>query len=416
MSDEEMPCPIDADYWQAPNTVLRQPKREIGDYVESEGMPVPARYASFDDTLEAVGQGRTVMVRSEHRDEYDGPSGLLNTCLLNQTAIDYRLGLLGELLYGGVSPDEALRQFKNSLLQAESVRRYLAITRQQADQFSLGVSFSFWRYIPGTNITMVADDAVADRYHIVAKATDENGHSGWITNQAGIAAQAHDPSRLISLKKRAELIRLYESVRNLPRFSSQECPIMEWQLDHNDAYWFLQYHKARRFQPYRGRIAAADYPAVEGWRKAYIVRGALGPFAALQAAIGYPFDYGVSESSYGLPETESASFDLALPDPALSEVLSRRRTAYFAAHDFPALYQKLADGHEARSHWFKPQASLALGRKALSVLPLGLQEKVTRELYMSGRMARFAIDAASDGLQAYWRLNPDSEQPVHTNF
>jgi hypothetical protein len=98
-----------------------------------------------------------------------------------------------------------------------------------------------------------------------------------------------------------------------------------------------------------------------------------------------------------------------LHDPALSEVLSRKRVGYFASHDFDTLYKSLADGHEARSKWFKPQAALALGQKALSAISREQFAAASKAAYDQGIVRRLNIDAASDGLRAYWRLRPDSE-------
>ena len=46
-----------------------QPKRTIGDYVESQGILVPRR---FDNLVDARKSNKAVLLRSEHSQEYDG--------------------------------------------------------------------------------------------------------------------------------------------------------------------------------------------------------------------------------------------------------------------------------------------------------------------------------------------------------
>ena len=52
-----------------------QPKKAVGDYVASEGILVPRRFETFEEAQFAAQSDTSVIARSEHPDEYSGPSG-----------------------------------------------------------------------------------------------------------------------------------------------------------------------------------------------------------------------------------------------------------------------------------------------------------------------------------------------------
>src|SRR5665811_876042 len=73
---------MSSDWWLAEGN-LQLPKQEISDYVESQGFLVPRRFDTLDEALDVVRAGGEIILRSEHPDDYDGPSGLMDS---------YRLG------------------------------------------------------------------------------------------------------------------------------------------------------------------------------------------------------------------------------------------------------------------------------------------------------------------------------------
>lgn len=277
------------------------------------------------------------------------------------------------------------------------------------------MSFSFWEYVPGRNMAVVADDSIHGRYHITAYGSEgRGGPRGGIFDEGGrpfnsTDAEADSLSTTMSADAVTALINTYENVRALPLFSQNQCPIMEMQLGDDGTLWFLQYHKARSFRPRADRLDPCDYPEQEGWLKAQAVRGAIGSFATLKAAVWYPEGY---EPTRQIDGREDASFDMHY-DIGLSEFLARKRAAYFSHHNAKDLYSSMADGsHELRSRWFKPSGSLALGRAGYGrLLPQDKKDALAPLIFREGLMGRFAIDVASDGLQGFVRLNPDAEQP-----
>lgn len=395
-----------------------QPKKKIGDYVESMGFSVPKRYKNLEEALAAIKQGRKVILRSEHRLEYDSFSGLLESHKIDQNILRKNDKKFIQTINKGACENDALQEAKLEGMSHRLIERYLDLAGQNFDEYYDEMSFSFWEYIPGRNITIVADDAIEGRYHITSYGSiDRGGALGGIFNGAGEPFDSNDKfadslSSGMSASDISRLINEYEKIRVLPRFSPTQCPIMEMQFTDDGKILFLQYHKARSFSPSFDRLDETDYPAEEGWLKAQIVRGALGRFVTLQTAIWYPEGYKPSPEVPGI-DPEDASFDMHY-DVGLSEYLVRRRAAYFTDNDAYGLYSDMADGnHARRSRWFKPVSSFALGRDVYdSLLSYDKVDKLKDAVFGDKLMGRFTVDAASDGQGGYVRLSPDAEQPT----
>lgn len=391
-----------------------QPKNDIANYVEAHGVKVPRRILTLDEALYEAQHGSAVVFRSEHPQEYDHYSGLLRSYSLNDGTPGNNYADFMELIGNSLTEDEILPALISQNLNRRPIQRYLQLTGQSEDQFSEDISFSYWQYIKGKNITVVADDVIAGRYHLTCIGDKVIG--GGIFNEGGQPFNDSDTSidsmsRILPSNKIAEIIATYEKVRALPRFPERQCPIMEMQVDETDEngdIYFLQYHKARPFRPFRDRLDAADYSEKEGWLKAQAVRGALGSFVTLNTALWYPDSF-----KPDISEPEQASFDLH-HDTGLSEALSRRRIAYLSMSNAREQYINMADGaHELRSRWFKPFAGLALGGNNFrQLIPEESSNRLAEQIYVEGKMGRYVIDLASDGLNGYVRLSPDSDQPV----
>lgn len=390
-----------------------QPKKMIGEYVEKSGFSVPKRYESLGDALGAVQQGATIVMRSEHPLEYDTFSGLLDSYRLNTEALSREDKEFIKAINSGASEEDVLFIAKHEGLTQVPIKRYLELTGKSFSDYQKEMSFSFWEYVPGRNIAVVADDAIDGRYHITSYGMDGRGGAlGGIFNNGGEPFNTNDAaadslSKDLSPHSISQLISTYEDIRSLPDFNQRQCPIMELQLGDDGTIWFLQYHKARPFRPHGDTLDPLDYPAQEGWLKAEAVRGAIGRFVMLRTAIWYPEGY--KPSSDG----DDASFDMHY-DVGLSEFLARQRAAYFSQHSARNLYHNMADGsHELRSRWFKPNGSLTIGRAAYNqLIPEDKKDTLANLVFREDIMARFAIDVASDGLTGYVRLNPDTEQPI----
>lgn len=396
-----------------------QPKKQIGEYVESMGFRVPKRYETLDEALAAVQQGVTIVLRSEHPQEYDSFSGLLESHRLDSDTLKRADSEFTRAINNGASEEDVLHLAKWDGISKKPMMSYLSLTDKKPKEYYDEMSFSFWEYIPGRNLALVADDVIEGRYHITSYGTGGRGGAvGGIFNEVGEPFSREDKvadslSDIMSATDIARLIAEYEQIRVLPRFSERQCPIMEMQLGDDDTLWFLQYHKARPFRLSTDRLDAADYPSEEGWLKAQAVRGALGQFVTLQTAIWYPDGYKPTHHYRRDSDFEDASFDLH-PDVGLSEYLARRRTAFFSIQNAAGLYSNMADGcHELRSRWYKPFSSIAIGRAGYEhLISRDKIEELAPIIFRENKMGRFAIDTASDGLTGFVRLNPDYDQPA----
>jgi len=414
---------VDADNWEG----IKQPKQEIGDYVEACGFKVPRRYGSFDGAMQAVNGGATVLMRSEHPQEYAGFSGLLRTYRLNTEEIEqqkiakYYLqpgdrSMAARYIASGLPLEDVEFKVQEDSFESLPLTRYLSLSGQSENDFVRDLSYSFWEYIPGKNVAVVADDAIPDRYHITTMGKKEFG--GGIYLPDGIE-EAEYPKEYPAQKDpldaatRAALIETYEAIRQLPRFAARNCPIMEMQLGEDGTIWFLQYHKARPFRPTSERLDPSDYPAKDGWFKAEAVRGALGSFVTLQTALWYTVHpRRASMPGYVPGPSEEASFDLHY-DTGLTEYISPRRIAYLSNKSYQRTYLDMSDGcHEVRSRWFKPHAALSIGKAAYeAMLPKDGRDKLSEGVHNQYKMGGFVLDYASDGLRGYVRSNPDAKQP-----
>lgn len=405
---------------------VAQPKQEIGDYVESQGFNVPKRYRSFEEALHAVGRGKTILMRSEHPQEYDGFSGLLHSHVISQDDIDTKREPVHKFISQGLAEDDFVWSMQREDMDWQPIERYLKLTQQDPQDFMEHMSYSFWEYVRGTNIMVVADDSIADRYHMTAITVDmakggSSGRGGWITNSDGIETpydkQFTNIKDHLDPATRATLIELYEAIRTLPRFASRQCPVMELQIGDDGIIYFLQYHKARSFRPSPIRLSPDDYSAAEGWHKADAVRGALGSLVTLKTALWYPSPNSrlATVPTYMPSGREEASFDFHF-DIGLTEYASPNRIAYFASKGRQMTYLDMADGaHEVRSRWFKPHGALSLPRPVLrQLISEEKQKEASNAVRLERKTAEFVIDVASDGLKGFVRLNPDAEhQPIY---
>lgn len=447
---------LSTDWWLS-GADLRAPKREVGDYVEAQGFLVPRRFDTLDEALALVKQGGRIVIRSEHPDEYDGASGLMQTYIVDEESaeeaqdaftrygqfdIDEQVALsqrrsavtaygrgempgystMADVVLGvalDTQPDITIARLKRLTGQRDSVQRYAELTGRSVVSLMTEADFSFWEYLPGANVTVVADSAIDDRYHVLANRPQRKGmptYNGWqIADERGNSVAGTEDDLVLTPQATEKLIRRYEEIRNLSRFAAEHCPIMELQLDQNGNIWFLQYHRARDFKAAGDPLNPTDFPSAEGWQKVDGVRGALEIPTTLNTALWYPVGYGASSGDTKLPEVEDASMDWHW-DWALSEILSRRRSAYIEKDSLEWLYSTLAAAHTPRSKWFKPQVAVACDdRRSEKLIPEDVKEEISKAVHREGRLAQVAIDLAADGNSGYIRLSPDREQPVYAD-
>lgn len=441
------------DYWLA--NPPSQPKKEIADYVESEGFLVPQRFDDIEEAIASVQAGGKIILRSEHRDEYDGPSGLFDSYRIDQARIEngqrklqdigdnfdidseipvshrrgwrtappsspyYRgpgSGDMADIIIGTIptNPQNAIRRLTILEQHSNFVDYYSMIKGISPQEFMGEAGYSVWEYIPGINVTIVADDAVGGLYHVLAARQKPLHIEGSMSNEGGetlhLAGAAE--GNFFDEALRSRLIKQYETIRNLPRFVSNHCPVIELQLDDSGNCWFLQYHRSRDFVASIGLLNDDDFSAKEGWKKAEVVRGAIASPQTLKMSLMYPAGYG--ETGMPLPDVDEAAAENGGSFKIIEEILARRRIADLADSGFERIYGGMPYNHNSRSRWFKPKTSMTLPYEE-SLKGSDVRQKVFEIVWRQKKMARVVIDVASDGRTGYFRLNPDSEQPVFTD-
>ncbi|MCX6770877.1 MAG: hypothetical protein NTX79_02365 [Candidatus Micrarchaeota archaeon] len=261
----------------------RQPKREIAEYVRKNGILVPDIYDSFRDARKAESSGRKVRARSEHPQDYNGVSGMLESPLLSNPSItdekslkllikegDFmknkgfmlhighihmtmeRGRILDRLLYNlkedAIMYIERKKKEKRDLMRepgnsSHNAGRYCELLGVDERKFWKKASFSYWEEIDGNNLTIVADSCIKGRYHIlvhnpITYAILENGKVAYLSHSA-----PDDVMQCIVGSPD-----FYEKVRSLPMFSAINCPVIE--AEHlSGNHYFLQYLLGRDFDP-----------------------------------------------------------------------------------------------------------------------------------------------------------------------
>lgn len=247
-----------------------QPKRTIGDYVEENGFLVAPRLT----LKEAKKHSGKVFVRSEHEQEYDGISGLLESFM--------RMSYFHETSLDDIETMEELNEkYFNKAKEARiSIPTFCDFKGIDEQTFRNGVSFSLWAYIPGFNRTIVADSSVPNRWHVMTNIPVRDGNEGdfayanyTVVTKERIKQYGHSKLTPELKKGLPDLINTYESIRHLANFDPSNCPIMEFQtVDEKNI--FLQYHKTRTFTP---SIFVLDRPPEKGELVLPFVRGITPP-------------------------------------------------------------------------------------------------------------------------------------------
>lgn len=394
----------------------RQPKKEIGDYIARQGLPVPHR---FSDLSEAVASGKPFIVRSEHPQDYSGASGLGYSLFVRPE--DF---LEDKEMYHPPGDEEERKFFQinhynwavvrhfmerlavntNDLSQTEvekwltilsfyATRGYCQYTGLDVEQFNAGRSYSYWEGLGGFNRAVIADNTVPHKYFVFTSLlTPKRGvmlpkAEGYHVIEAGRIVDA----RTGQLPEEASsdldsLIEFYESVRNLNRFDSNHCPLVEAQTV-DGRHYCLQYLRIRDFYP---STFVLDRGIREGEYAAVFVRGATPPE-------GLDLTVNIREKPSGTEEIEEAGYEVGYEirqTPWLIEALApRRKLQLFGVGSHHSLLS--AGGHLIRSSLLKPEISAVMEQGAINSLFGGVGRPMVK---------RSRIHVVSDGRKLYLSL------------
>jgi len=381
-------------YIKNPEALKGQPKRTIADYVEQNGILVPRR---FDSLAEARRSKKAILLRSEHPQEYDGVSGLLDSFRLSEVLLEAH-GRRQSIAFSarGLKSRLKIRENYFKFLRrgyngVSRFERFCDLSRIDKSKFEKEVSFSAWEYLPGVNHTVVADSAIPERHHILTLGEKEGIKTYYVVEKQKII---HDWRTTLSNKYKpdlSQLIELYEHIRNLDRFNSNHCPIMEFQTSDGKNY-FLQYHRARDSQ-HSDFILHRD-PQKEEIDVSF-VRGCTGP-EGMNCKVTVHYS-GKSEMNYDI-ENEDGSFDLHY-HKIFSQINTKKRKIQIISGEL--LQTKMLsfiEGHQCISKLFKPQVSIIHN---LSELISEKEMLANYEKIRKGKNSHINVHIISDGRKAY---------------
>ena len=373
---------------------MMQPKLTLGNYVTSQGFPVPQIFPSFSA---ALASGEPFIARSEHPQEHTGVSGLLNSFPITSETLEAARS------YGGDDPegDVLQRALQKKLCGGSDRELELNLANIRAKQIDLfcryqgtskevflrDVSFSYWKLLGGYNQTMVADNAISGRYHVFTVSAEDSNNKNYsiIDNSNVVVSIGAGIDTETFLKSAATFVQYYESVRRLGEFDPLHCPIIECQWL-NGMHYFLQYHRTRDMEPAKFEISRAPE---ENEVEALLVRGATPPEGlVVNTAFYYP-------KGQGLLEHEEASFD-AWPNFIFSELMVRRRDVQFShRRDIESFAGDACGIHLPKSLLFNPPVSVVVNFSPF--VDWGDMMMRTRD---TGVPLRLPIRVVSDGRRA----------------
>lgn len=377
---------------------MQQPKLELANYVGAEGLPVPDRYDSVD---QAVDSAETVLIRSEHPEDYDGLSGLIDTWKLTEDdkeelkrerAMDemssaecdiQRLGFLSwvrQVQEQGFTPD-----LERDLAEM-SVKHRVASSTPLVDMEAVvrETTFTAWEFIPGENLTIVADTSVGGRYHIFNNGSSSR-YCTWNVGQEG-------PFN--------ELVDAYENVRNLEMFNPSHAYLMEFQRSNNGTFYFLQAHRTQDTSQPKFRLDPRAIPMNS--IQATWVRGHTPPEGVTVDLCLYNFDRRGSREKKALDTVnDEAAVDTQGASELYEELRMRRRKIQIFTADTEADIVGRSS-HGGPSKIAKPEVALATARDVAwhDIFRNFLGEEAFAKVE-EGEVLQLPIHVVSDGARAY---------------
>lgn len=402
-----------------------QPKAEVADYVESQGVSVPRRFANLQEALDS---GKPFIIRSEHPQDYAGASGIGRSLVVTDEEMEKafkRVERIGrDIDWDGFENSNRVHDYDikdqiivslNETPQSIIEQRLTRLSRRQfntycqlmdvdLEEFEAQRTYSYWEHVTGFKQVIVADNAVSGRYHIFSYSNSphedmrfnytvaEDGHpviSGpmedwWLSPDLKLRNQ---------IKNLSASIEFYEQVRNLPAFDEKHAPLIETVLDGENQY-FLQY---LRLKDYSEAGFTLDREPMPNEIEVDFVRGATSEEGIICET---RFWYGFLIGEKAMLEDEDASFDFHW-HLTFSELMAARRKAQFIpADNVNDMLLRTIDEHLQKSKLFKPGLSVLItDENYVQLLP-----ELSRDERMSAEEAvnfRTKIKIISDGRRAF---------------
>lgn len=401
----------------------RQPKKEIADWVESKGILVPRRFSSLDHALNSK---KPFIIRSEHPQDYNGASGILDSYLIDPAKIAQWVGEFGEddVI---TSDDWSNYHYKGGWHERSRIKKRVMaqVGKVSQDDFELylmdlsfdkaklfgdysGVdlvsdtSYSYWEALPGLNRTVIADNAVEGRYHIFTSVSgvddgriyeigELSGHE-IIEGRKLIAGGRGKKLPEENTEDLLELVDFYESVRQQDeRFDKGHSYLKEAKSTGGKNY-FLQTMRTNDFSP---AIFSLDREPERDEIASMLVRGITPPEGLdLTLAIQYP----PLLRNKVIANADEAQLSFWGNTCSTEASIRQRQLQIVRGTSLKDIFVS-GNSHFNRSLLFKPRLTVVLNNDDVSTLK-DAAGKPTEE----NRVTKIKIKVVSDGRKAFVKL------------
>jgi hypothetical protein len=390
-----------------------QPKADVSEYVSECGFAIPKRFSSFE---EALASSKPFIVRSEHPQDYDGASGILDSPVIDEwmLAEARKLGAVDEIDWDAsaendhfdqsilvlarqlTSPNQAEYEDNLNRLVGAGISEYCEICDISESDFTSNISYSYWEKLDGANCTIVADSTINDRFHIFANGDEEDRYwFGYVMVDRGEIVYAEPALHLSEEFRRSvpSLMESYEAIRVLPKFAVSHCPIIEMQLT-DDRNYFLQYLRVRDFE---AAEFVLDRDPEDGEIEVDFVRGATPPQGIIvDTFLWYEYE-DFSPRNFYLRD-EDASFDHQ-PYVSFSELMTKRRRVQFVdEYGKLDIATKTRNKHLSKSKLFKPPITVVV--KLIELIPEHVRESMKGQIEQGG-LPSVSLKVISDGQRCF---------------
>jgi len=329
---------------------ILQPKREIMEYLASEGIKVAPFYDSIGDAIKDS-VDKTILLRSEHPQDYEGSSDLFPGRILNESM-------------KAISPDEITRKIiADADGQMNEVKLHCKLLGLDYKAFISDFSHSAWEHIYGTNRSVFADSAIEGRYHILT--LSPSSYNRIDTNRNSCSCMGSSCSDRIHKSEAKDIIRLYEAIRNL--LDKNHCYVVEVQsvpAESKIENYALQVHRGVDFCRSEFNIEETPSREYRDYVETLHVRGATKESGEeILLTINYPD--GFADNPYFIEEDASMEASVKHVAPVFSEIMFRKRKLQLLIDSEDAPFQKELTKHVSRSSIFKPLNSAIVDKDDL---------------------------------------------------
>jgi len=351
-------------YLEDPTRLEGTPKFTIANYVAENGFLVPRRARHYLKARHDAKKGKFgLMARSEHVQDYDGASGLVSS--------------FKNILKWDAKTEEEMAKHLKIRIGGEG-KTFCREMGMDYSQFVQGISFTYWEYIPGFRRTIVADSGVKGVHHVTAylpNGSPGNNMKYWKVENGSINFKLGTIDVPEIEANLLEFINWYEQIRNLPRFDSDNCPVVEAVTrvgKKGVENYFVQYMRTRDFA---GSDFTLDLSSANGGIVPFLVRGVT-PKEGIELKLVKA--WGKEYETRGRAVITGGHLDEDL------EAIAMRAKAYLGNE---VKLGDMAANHSPRSLMFKPELSLFFEQRGENKVPIDFEGEIPIRIISDGRNA-----------------------------